>query len=439
MKIEIGKRFFSSFVILLFKCAARVYNGRHMMPFLRSILCSCLDSCFSRFLPKWRRNGREALAALSRYINSYKPDIAEAELHTCCTLRDDLRRALDTWDKDESERLTKLVSVHCEPLPGFKRNPVVELAESFFVIMVVFLGIRTYYAQPFRIPTGSMQPTLNGIILHPVEEVPALPVRVWDALTLGSSYVDAVAETPKKLVNITDGLKWFIFSETTLHFDDGSRVAIPSASGAVIQYLMERGKITRSFTGSRLGTFKAGETIIRARVDAGDMVIVNRMAYHFRRPKRGETFVFDTRGINTSQSRGGNTLNDQQAATHYIKRLCGLPGDTLFVKTPNLLINGKPGEETGIARVQRREAPYNSTGYQSISGSLNPSAWLTDRGPVSLKAEGVPPVLREYAALGDNTVNSLDSRYWGPVHQFNVIGPASFTLWPFTWHWGLID
>lgn len=410
-----------------------------MMRFLRSFLMCCLDSCFGWFLPKWRRNGREALAALSRYLNTYKPSIQEAEWKACSTMRDDLREALLTWNREETIRLTQLIALHCEPLPGFKRNAVVELAESFFVIMVVFLGIRTYYAQPFRIPTGSMQPTLNGIILHPVDKTPALPRRVWDALTLGSSYVEAVADTPKKLVNITDGQKWLLFSETTLHFDDNSTVTIPSASGAVIQYLTEQGKITRSLNGSRLGSYKAGETIIRARVDAGDMVIVNRVAYHFRKPKRGETFVFDTRGINTAQSRGGNTLNDQQAATHYIKRLCGLPGDSLFVQTPNLLINGQPGEEAGIVRVQQRQAPYNSTGYQSISSVLNPSAWLTDRGPVSLKAQGVPPVLREYAALGDNTVNSLDSRYWGPVHQFNVIGPACFTLWPFTWHWGLID
>lgn len=50
------------------------------------------------------------------------------------------------------------------------------------------------------------------------------------------------------------------------------------------------------------------------------------------------------------------------------------------------------------------------------------------------------PYLREYVALGDNSTreNSFDSRYWGPVHQYNIVGPASFCLWPFTSHWGLI-
>lgn len=414
-----------------------MYNAPHTMNFLRSFILGCLDSCFGWLLPKWRRKSREAHSALKRYLNSHKPNIPETEWKACTAMRDELQHALLTWDKEEAEQITQRITMHCESLPGFKRNAVVELAESFFVIMVVFLGIRTYYAQPFRIPTGSMQPTLNGIILHPVDEVPSFPRRVWDAVTLGSSYVEAVADRPKKLVNITSGQKWLLFSETTLLFDDHSTVTVPAAEGAVLQYLAEQGKIKR--TGEREDiSFREGETIIRARVDAGDMVIVNRVAYHFRHPKRGETFVFDTRGIDTSQGRS-RTLNDQQAATHYIKRLCGVPGDTLFVQSPHLLINGKPGEEPGIARVQRREAPYNSKGYQSINHTANPLAWLTDRGPVLLKEEGASPLLREYAAMGDNTLNSLDSRYWGPVHQFNIIGPATFTLWPFTSHWGLID
>lgn len=58
---------------------------------------------------------------------------------------------------------------------------------------------------------------------------------------------------------------------------------------------------------------------------------------------------------------------------------------------------------------------------------------------LALKNSTEDPNSREYAALGDNTVNSKDTRYWGPVRQFNVLGPAVMTLWPFSSHWGSIE
>ncbi|MBR2144532.1 MAG: signal peptidase I, partial [Akkermansia sp.] len=131
-------------------------------------------------------------------------------------------------------------------------------------------------------------------------------------------------------------------------------------------------------------------------------------------------------------------MTDQQAGTHYIKRLCGLPGDTLQVKEPYLLVNGVPAAESTIARVAAGKAPFNPEGYQQLNHRTQPLAYMTDLGPVHLQNTS-NPAMREYAALGDNTTNSLDSRYWGPVRQFNIIGPACFTLWPFTNHWGGIE
>ncbi|MBE6409569.1 MAG: signal peptidase I [Akkermansiaceae bacterium] len=411
-----------------------------MMTFFKKLLYHLLDSWFSWFTPGWRRQGYEMAQAIRRYVNMRRHCMSTDELEVCESRYAELKAALLAWDKEETVRITKRSDLQCSSMPGFSRGAVVEMVESFFIIMVVFLGIRTYYAQPFRIPTGSMQPSLNGIIVKHVDEIPPLPQRLWEKITRGASYVEAVADIPKRIISISEHSKWILFTETVLTFDDGSTVTVPSARGAVVQYLREQGKIVESIMGIHMGTYQPGELIIRARADAGDMVVVNRVAYHFRKPKRGETFVFDTRGINTSMtSAGAARLADQSAATHYIKRLCGLPGDTLFVQSPELLVNGEPAREATIARVAAGQPPFNREGYQQLSSTLQAGAWLTDLSPMSLRNPSSTPILREYAALGDNTTNSLDSRYWGPVRQFNLVGPAGFTLWPFTEHWGLIE
>lgn len=394
-----------------------------------------VDSCLAWFTPLWRRRGHEAAALISRYINHYRPKIQAEQMEELQGMRARLREALLCWRKDELETLALQVESKYATLPGFRRSAWVEIVEPLFVITVVFLGIRTYFVQPFRIPTNSMWPSLNGIVVHPVQEIPSFPRRVWDAITLGSSYVDVQASEPKQIVQVSDRRKWVLFTETVLRFSDNSELVIPSASGAVMQYLRDSGKVVTTPTGISFVPYKAGETIIRARVDAGDMVLVNRVAYHFRSPRRGETFVFDTRGINTT---GSSSMKEQSGGTHFIKRLCGMPGDSISITSPNLIINGAVATEPGIARVEACRAPYNSTGYVALNPYRVLTAYLRMGQGVTL-AKPTRPWLREYLALGDNTLNSLDSRYWGPVRQFNILGPASFTLWPFSSHWGAID
>ena len=425
-----------------------------------------LDTVFAWFTPGWRRQGREALGALERYYKYNRPTINEEDKKKITDLIAELRQGLRGWKKDATIDATKRAKDLGELLKGFRGNVFVEMVESIFVILVIFLGIRTYFLQPFRIPTGSMQPTLNGITVNPItpDEIPSAPVRWMHAVTQGSSYVNIKIDSPKKIVALRTEQHWLIFTRTAIIFNDRSVEYVPCASGALAEYL--RGQNILSETSCESRMLQPGETLICARCDAGDMVVVNRMAYHFRKPERGETFVFDTRGINTKLS---DDNPDQKDASHYIKRLCGIPGDTLSINSPNLLINGAPATEWTIRRVADCKPPYNSTGYNYPSEpnvSLPPAprysgvspeqvmayrqikqAWdsyyklyLTQHKPsLSLKKDEKNPIFNQYAALGDNTVNSQDSRYWGPVHQFNVLGPASFTIWPFTSHWGTID
>ena len=95
-------------------------------------------------------------------------------------------------------------------------------------------------------------------------------------------------------------------------------------------------------------------------------------------------------------------------------------------------------QESTIHAVAEGQPPFNAGGYKALSTSSYPGGYLMTGRSIALRSSQEQPNLREYIALGDNTDNSLDSRYWGPVRQFNIIGPAAFTLWPFTSHWGNI-
>ena len=330
----------------------------------------------------------------------------------------DISEALLLWRKNDAERHVQQAEADYGQLPGYRRSAWVEFVESIFVITVVFLGLRTYFVQPFRIPTNSMWPSLNGIVVHPVQEIPGPAKRIWDAITLGSSYVDITADRNKQIKSIRDERYMLLFTRTIISFvgSDQEPVSIPAASGTVIEYLRSQGK--RWIPGQHQRQRNLG-------------------AYHFRRPRRGETFVFDTRGINTS---GSAAMTEQSHGTHYIKRLCALPGDSVRIAPPNLIINDHLATEPGIARVSAGMPPRRMAGYRPLETWQYPTGYLL-RGKMVHLADTGPalPNLREYLALGDNTTSSLDSRYWGPVKQFNILGPAGFTLWPFTSHWGQID
>jgi signal peptidase I len=386
--------------------------------------------------PKWKKETELLLKGAQKFLH-YKRDLLKADRIDEIESRiADLKMALKSSKREAVEECSRQLRATCEkalphqaPVHWFPEN-----VEVIFVALVVALGLRSYVIQPFRIPTGSMQPTLNGIIAtnaaSPDQATPWIGKQALDWALRARRWQTIESPTHGRIVAREDVSKLF-FSRTRVVFHNGAAVIFPAPMNETDQAI-NGGVAGASCVGK---SFEKGEVMFRGTIDGGDMVLVDKFSYHFRRPTRGEVFVFDTLGM--ERKIGRFTGSDQAKATHYIKRLCGVPGDTIAIESPQLLVNGKIATEKGIRRVFELPNTGQSGGYGYSYGHY-PGELLQPGDSLSLTAQA-PRGMREYAALGDNSGNSLDSRYWGSVKEFNLVGPALFSLWPFTTgHWGLI-
>jgi len=154
-------------------------------------------------------------------------------------------------------------------------------------------------------------------------------------------------------------------------------------------------------------------------VISGDFVFVNRWKWNFCHPRRGEVMVFSTTGIRALQQ-----------GTHYIKRMMGLPSETLQVRAPNLLVDGKPvTEPERVGQIARREKLAD---WAPAYSGFNPGGQRCHEQSLATESDVVRLGADQYYAMGDNSFNSFDSRFWGPVPERNLLGPATVVYWPFT-------
>jgi signal peptidase I len=362
-------------------------------------------------------------------------------------LRQSLKDRNETRAKEESDRLHDLYMKH---LPAPKDASWRENVEVILVAVVVAIGVRSYFLQPFKIPTGSMQPTLNGIIGHrafvtnegeiPIDQKPQYEKRsdgwywksypangakpnilrqVAEFFILGRNYINVVAEQDDNIQQILPKKYGFFFTFSQ----------IVGQKGTYLVYAAPE-TLRQDFGVSPGGHYKKGDVIARGAIDTGDQVFVDKFSYNFIRPHRGDVFVFRTDNIL-------DILPDPVTGEHsfYIKRLAGLPGDTLRVDPPLLYTNGNVAEGFGFARVMAAKPPYH--GYTAGPPDYSPTG---QPRPFSLsnptKTFTVPE--HSYFAMGDNSAHSFDSRYWGLVPEPNLVGRGLFVYWPFTWHWGII-
>src|SRR5437588_8978217 len=284
-----------------------------------------------------------------------------------------------------------------------------ENCEVILVAIIVAVGIRSYFLQPFRIPTGSMQPTLNGIIGHPSSRLsPNILQRIAEFVVLGRNYINVVSDREDQITQIQSKkvLFFFTFSQITCQRQHFNWVYCPQDT------------LQHDFNVYLGRPLQRGEVIARGAVDTGDQVFVDKLSYNFVKPHRGDVFVFRTNHIL------GIREDPETGAPFYIKRLAGLPGDPLRIDPPGLSVNGKIAEGFGFARVMAAKLPYRgyAPGHDYLAESTRTFV-VPEHG---------------YFAMGDNSYNSYDSRYWGPVPEENLVGRGLFVYWPFNRHWGLI-
>ena len=280
--------------------------------------------------------------------------------------------------------------------------------EVAVVAVVVAMGLRTYFIQPFKIPTGSMQPTLYGITSE-MSESPSLldrfPFKIVKFAVTGDRYsvrrATADGRLGQALMSPTD-------PSVVLFQIGGKRHKIPKdalSDGNGYEFGNPRFHPSREV--------RKGEILWAGVRHSGDHLFVNKVIWNFRKPRRDEVMVFKTDGI-----------PGLVQGTHYIKRMCGLPGEKVSINPPHLVVDNQPvAGFRGIDRVTSAADGYN--GYQLAQ----------DLGTVQdSKSLG----LDEYYALGDNTRNSADSRFFGTVPARNLVGPAVLVYWPISSRWGLI-
>jgi signal peptidase I len=339
----------------------------------------------------------------------------------------------------------------------YPKTSLVENVEFFLMAAIVILGIKVYFVQPFKIPTNSMWPSYYGMTpeVYPKgEPAPSLARQAARFVLFGAVHHELVApesgtiRVPVRYNDMfgsdgrvafdqVDGRKWlvlptkvrqylFYVNETPvklqLPLDFDFDLAVREAFGVTSDQMIRLAqRSARSGGGIRWVDLpvkaEAGKSFLSFDVMTGDQLFVDRVSFHFFRPEVGQGFVFRTGNIPEIAKDYG----DQ----YYIKRLVGRPGDVLEVKEPALWRNGAP-----ITGAKAFEMNANREGkFRGYTYAPESQAMLLQRGTTAK----VPANF--FLALGDNSLNSADGRYWGYVPAKDVVGKPLFIYFPFTSRW----
>lgn len=446
-----------------------------------------LDSIFRRKRSKARKQAKEWLQ-LARKVDHFRRDVLSeeelSELRSATAELKALTKQSDTEIKSLSTAVEKLESILRRTAGEFyPRSQVTEYVDMIVVAAIVVIGLRTFFLQPFKIPTNSMYPTYNGMTAEVYfgDERPNAIERIFRIAQLGAGHKTFKGEPGDELIlplvtstslnnrkysrrgqlrydsqqaydkSIMAGydlaeqpsqnasrMRFLVLPGPAAFYqfivgDEVQTIKVPydfAMQDVVLKILEEVGddaRIERNRFGypavlrTGIKIPEKGDVALSFDIKSGDMLFVDRFTYHFRAPKVGEPFVFDTTDI--------RTMSAGERGKYYIKRIGGEPGDSLQIVGGNGIRGGQlyrngdlAAGSVGFEKNNAVEGEYEGYGTGvGRNGLLQPRTL----------GEG------EYYALGDNSDNSGDSRAWGVVPEGSIVGKAVVIYYPFSHRWGV--
>jgi signal peptidase I len=191
-------------------------------------------------------------------------------------------------------------------------------------------------------------------------------------------------------------------------------VTLAVAIGFVLAFEAEVAKPYRIPSASMEPALQCGRPHAGCEASTSDRVLVNRLAYKFGSPQRGQIVVFHAPAKASVCGAG-------EGGTIFVKRLIGLPGEAVREDGKGFIWIRRPGTTTWT----RLAEPYLSRAARLADSADFGQSWRVPQGA--------------YFMLGDNRADSCDSRTWGPVPRSSLIGPVILTYWPpgrITYHAG---
>ena len=432
---------------------------------------------------------KNLLHLAKKTLHYKRHSLTSTELTQLLTEIQKLELAIENKDPQLLRKNTETLQEQLKKIGGKIYPPTFlnENLEVLLIAMLLALSVRAFFLQPFKIPTNSMYPSFAGHLLAPHQQNEPTPLwkknihrfikgsRYHTVLSPCEGYLGILINKTNSTISfatktsqltslgIPQALRktryiFYVgsqeaFLETPIPLDISTaflRRYFPKAPSfsAWFQKAEREGQVLNLSEGIYLVKtdikLKKGEDILSVEILSGDLLVVDKFSYHFFPPKVGEAIVFRTDhipGLRVSLPQ----RRWRKLESYYIKRLVGLPNDTLSLKGHTLYRDGKMAEGSEVFK----KNAHRVDGYPGYT-----KLWRWEQ------EEQTPPIPpRYFYVLGDNSLASYDSRGWGydganayqerrseeeinqnlPVNlvpQKSVVGRSLWILYPFTHRFG---